>query len=216
MTAPDDLVGSALRTARALGFQDEARKILAAHPRAESASEGRGNLILVFHSGRAPKKVSRAMIVPSHEGIPVKIALPALVRFKDSGAAARIEVTRTWVAPRISDDVAQLADQALDERKVAIMGRLIARAVAKEIAAQQARNKGGLWAEIGVRIAGAVTENADTRSWDTLPARVYVARLRLSPGRHDVKLVVRGRPVAAWDVEVGEGLQVVFLKERTL
>ena len=201
--APADLPASALRTARALGFDEPAATIARAYPgvdvaaAADSAAAAAGAadsgaVVVVLHAGRAPRKVSRSTILPSHEGIPVKVAFPQLVHYRNSGGRTRVLVGESPAEPLVLvDDVASISEQALGDRKKAIAGRLVARAVAKEVAAQQARAKSGALAEIAVRLAGAATEKADTRGWDTLPAQVYVARLRLPPGRHDVSLALR-------------------------
>jgi len=216
VTAPEDLPSSAVRTARALGFGKQAEKILRDHPRANGSNQpDRGNVIVILHAGRAPQKVSRTIIVPSHEGIPVKIAVPELVHYRNPAPGARVVL---GAAPRgqppLTDNVSQLSEKALDERKKGIIGRLVARAVAKEIAAQQAR-KASWVAEVGVRVAGAFAEKADTRGWDTLPAYVYVVRLSLPPGRHDVSLALGNLPIAYWDVEIEAG-RTIFVKQRHL
>ena len=215
VATPEDLVSSALRTARALGFDDQAERILRDHPRTDGSSRpGSGSVIVLLHAGRAPQKVSRTIILPSHEGIPVKVALPELVRFRNPGPTRVVVGTAPRNPPPIADNLAQLSKQALAEGNKARAARLVARAVTKEIAAQQARNAGVL-AEVGVRLAGAFAEKADTRGWETLPARVYLARLRLPPGRHDVSLVSSNVPIGYWDVEVEAGA-TVFVKHRQL
>jgi hypothetical protein len=40
-----------------------------------------------------------------------------------------------------------------------------------------------------VNAAGALTEAADTRSWETLPEKIYVADLTLPPGEHDLRVL---------------------------
>jgi hypothetical protein len=47
-------------------------------------------------------------------------------------------------------------------------------------------------AALAVEIAGLVTERADTRSWLTLPSRVYLARVPLPPGTYTVKVDLLG------------------------
>jgi hypothetical protein len=81
----------------------------------------------------------------------------------------------------------------------AITARAVARAVvkaqmakaARESARQQNQNSSAAAAAVAglaLEIVGVVTERADTRSWLTLPSRVYLARLPLPPGTYTVKV----------------------------
>ena len=72
--------------------------------------------------------------------------------------------------------------------------RLIARYAAGEVAraATGDRNGWGMLASLVVQGALSATDVPDTRSWETLPARVGVVRLQVPPGRHTVQLGARG------------------------
>ena len=50
----------------------------------------------------------------------------------------------------------------------------------------------GVIASIGAQATLTALDTPDTRSWETLPARVAVARLRVPAGRHTVRLSARG------------------------
>jgi hypothetical protein len=72
--------------------------------------------------------------------------------------------------------------------------RLIARfAVGKGIEAAAGENSiVGLIASLGTQATLTALDTPDTRSWETLPARVGVARVRVKPGAHRVRLDTRG------------------------
>ncbi|MGQ0813026.1 MAG: hypothetical protein ACT4O1_00990 [Gemmatimonadota bacterium] len=74
-----------------------------------------------------------------------------------------------------------------------IIARAVARAAAKYVISRSAEKKAGKKNEalgdvIGAlaNLAGAVTEQADTRSWHLLPGAIGIARVMLSPGTHRV------------------------------
>ena len=77
-----------------------------------------------------------------------------------------------------------------------IMTRAIARAAIKYIlahAASQAVGKQfgqgwGLLTQVGTNIIAAATEVADTRSWTTLPSQIRMARIKVPPGIHTVRV----------------------------
>ena len=45
---------------------------------------------------------------------------------------------------------------------------------------------------LGAELTALLTERADTRSWLALPGQVFLARVALPPGRHDVGVLLRG------------------------
>jgi len=65
--------------------------------------------------------------------------------------------------------------------------RTIVRGLAKYGAKEQA-DKAGKVAGLLANLLGAATEQADTRGWLTLPNRIAMARLRLPPGRYDLRV----------------------------
>jgi len=72
--------------------------------------------------------------------------------------------------------------------------RLIARYAAGELtrAATGDRNGIGMLASLVVQGALSASDVPDTRSWETLPARVGVVRIRVPAGKHTVQLGARG------------------------
>ena len=71
--------------------------------------------------------------------------------------------------------------------------RLIARvAVGQGIQAAGGNGVVGVLASLGTQATLTALDTPDTRSWETLPARVAVARFRLPVGDHPIELRVRG------------------------
>jgi tetratricopeptide (TPR) repeat protein len=71
--------------------------------------------------------------------------------------------------------------------------RLIARfAVGKGIQKAGNDSAGAFLASLGVQAALTALDTPDTRSWETLPARVAIGRMRVGPGRHTVAANARG------------------------
>ncbi len=77
---------------------------------------------------------------------------------------------------------------------VSAITRLIARAaVGQGIQTAAGRdNIIGILASLGTQATLTALDTPDTRSWETLPARVAVARMRLPPGRHSIVIDARG------------------------
>jgi uncharacterized protein len=77
---------------------------------------------------------------------------------------------------------------------VSAITRLIARvALGQGIQSAAGRdNIVGLLASLGAQATLTALDTPDTRSWETLPARVAVARVRLPAGRHSLDIDARG------------------------
>ena len=167
----------------------------------------------------------------------LRVALPAYEE-QDNG-------TRVWhvsvrgdsfdQAAELSENIGAILRQDLKDRYPSIVARAIARAIIKYSAAEAARELGkekdkdgkrkeGVLSDVLgliVNAAGAASEAADTRSWETLPDKIYVADFQLPPGSHDIRAVFEdgfGQPILRHDfetVDVKPG-EVVFLRARCM
>lgn len=82
-------------------------------------------------------------------------------------------------------DLGRVARAEFDARRPAILLRTVARALAKEVARASAdREARGLG--VLVNVLGAASEQADTRGWVLLPARIDMVQMRLPPGPADL------------------------------
>lgn len=101
---------------------------------------------------------------------------------------------------RVALDVTALQGEAFRDRLLGIYAKTIARALIKYVAAEKleekAEEEGGETAGdvVGVlaNVVNVVTERADTRAWLGLPTRIWMARLRVPPGDHDLHLTFGG------------------------
>lgn len=92
--------------------------------------------------------------------------------------------------------VSQLQMEAFEDRLLGIYAKTIVRALLKYAAAEELEKKaeeetGNTGGDVMGFLTNAVnvlTERADTRAWLGLPHRIWVARLRLPPGVHDVTM----------------------------
>ena len=126
-------------------------------------------------------------------------------------------------------DLAATARMDLDENLPGIWLRTITRAIAKQVASEQARqavksaSKDNTWGDLAglaLNILGAATERADTRQWFTLPAHIYMTRIFVTPGQQDIRLLLRDGYGNIVGEHVFEQIQVkrggrVFLHFRT-
>jgi hypothetical protein len=115
------------------------------------------------------------------------------------------------VSGRIALDLTALQGDVFADRLLGIYAKTIARALIKYVAAakleEAAEEEGGETAGdvVGVlaNVVNVVTERADTRAWLGLPTRIWMARLRVPPGEHNLRLMFgNGEPVVLGPIDV--------------
>ena len=170
------------RLARQLGFSDEAAKYKKqmAGKQVSPAAAPKAEALVFVAQGLGPEKV------------PQNIVLPPSIRFSFAAYEPRslaffapdISVSGQSVSSyRVTTDVAEVLKESLRARAARIIAKETARVTAKETIA---RNIEDPIAELLVRVAFFLTEEPDTRNWETLPAYLSLVRVPLFAGRQVV------------------------------
>lgn len=135
----------------------------------------------------------------------VRVAVPRFVPRPSGVAYTEAVVTheqaRYTSRSALMENITAIATKDLEERLLRTAVKAVARAAWKYALAEAIRAgvRGGVRDKEAGMVAGAVvgaiahifaisTEEADKRSWATLPDRIHVGRLRLPPGTYDVEL----------------------------
>jgi len=117
----------------------------------------------------------------------IRVAFPKYVERKPFYHSARITVTNGTQELLLAQDVNAIAFKTLQDRMMREMGESLARLAAKQvmeaIAREQNKDAGAV-----VSILNAITEQADTRNWQTLPYSVSYARIPLQAGLQKITL----------------------------
>jgi uncharacterized protein len=140
----------------------------------------------------------------------MRIAVPKFVprrsRVAHSQAIVSNGVTRLDAHLALMEDVTAIAVKDLEERIVRTTVKAVARAawkfalaegvrmgVQRGVGRQQEGELFGTIAGVLAHVAAVATEEADKRSWVTLPDRIHVGRVLVPPGTYDIELRWRGR-----------------------
>ncbi len=199
---PRFVVEDAIRVLQGLGadFADELAQVRAKFPGIEPAdTKGLGEVVLLHLSGEAPYKVDRFWTAAAPPSEVIRIAYPEYVAKRWRIAAARIVAPVGQAVSELAEPTTAIAIQNLNDHMGRIKAKAIARAVAKYIAAKGVQAAGAGLKDKGagaaVQLAGVlfeaanvIAEEADKRSWITLPGSVNVARMFLPPGERDLQL----------------------------
>ena len=184
-------------------------------------SKTQGEAILIFECGMAPRKRQIKINLPIPDVGIVSLAFPkyACVRSWVKSAAVYNEAGSLCGATYPLTDVEALVFRNLQDRMPVLVLKQVLRAAAKGAMAKTAKDEGG---GVGLLLASAyniVTEQADLRSWLTLPQNIQVARIPLAAGKHNLVLALQdasGRAVQKkpFSVEVKPG-GMTFLDARS-
>ena len=175
-----------------------------------------GEIILVLSSGLAPKRLEISSLSQDPGSSKLyRISLPKLQVRASHGGGAVLSSGGTRAQAFAVDSMRRASQRTLQAELPGLIAKAVARNVLKNAIANQA-GKESEELELAINIAGAIFENADTRSWRTLPDTIYLTRLSLPAGVHDVTINIRGINVRRLkQVEVQAGKQLVISYHRT-
>ena len=197
-------------------------------------------LSLVLATKRYDRRDTRAAdnILYGLNGRIIRLVLPQFVPRRSVVAYTEVVVaggeSRHASRSVVMEDITAIAAKDLEERLFRTLVKTVARAAWKLALAEAV--------QVGVRsavrdketgmlagaVAGAVarmfaisTEEADKRSWATLPDRIHVGRLRVPPGTYDVELRHVGTFGGVVETQVMRGVTVTergrrFVSTRVL
>ncbi len=166
----------------------------------------------------------------------VRVALPLLVPQKTQVLFENLTLTDAaghpvTVRSELAHNVTALAEKSLSDRLPAIITKALARAATKfalaEAAtrgAQQAAGKDaapwvGLFVGLLTKGIAVASEEADKRSWQTLPDEIHVARAWMPAGQYQLSIQPSGQGMVAG--KEGESLnlvpgQTIFIMQRVM
>jgi len=172
------------------------------------------------------------------QGDIVRVALPKLIRHPSRVSYTRVQATTRMSEPyevkteRVAD-LGETAKKNFDDGYPAVVVRAVARAAMKMgaakglgIGAQAAANHNsqrwvGLLVSTIAQVFAIVTEKADTRSWQTLPDHIQIAKMWLSPGTYSITLTSYDQqdqligPSSTREVTLAKG-ETRFLTQRVI
>ncbi len=207
---PRFLVEDALHVLMALGpdFAEELDALRQEHPavsvKTPEETEGLGEIVLLHLSGEAPFKVDRFWTAQAGSEI-IRIAYPVFIPKPYRIRGARMRVGDQTSETEVAENVTAIAMQNLNDHIGRIKAKAIARQVTKYLAAKgmqvggsklaQSKKAAAKGAGAALAVAGtlwtwgsAIAEEADKRSWITLPAAVNVGRIYAPPGEVTLEL----------------------------
>lgn len=149
----------------------------------EPIEPGKGELILFIGQGRVPTKVSNNIVLPPS----IRISIP---QYTDTSSYMSFTVRSDGgdIDPlKISTDLGEVARKSLSDRSAQYLARQGLRAGIKEAISQEVGENNPI-GELFARAILFLLEEADIRSWETLPGTLTIARIVLDPGVHNLEI----------------------------
>ncbi|MDL1892439.1 hypothetical protein FBQ87_06055 [Sphingobacteriales bacterium CHB3] len=206
VNAPGFLLDDIVRTATLMDFTEEREEFeqLGGKPYDRTMRFEEGTILVITYVGHAPKKeqIRPSVSIPDTAGIlhTFQIALPKFVPRYFGGREYSIEAVSATdslsAVPEVAQDITAIASKALDERLAMIYLKSGGRAVLKFLAAEKAKSElkknesklANIFGSIAIDLLIGATEQADTRSWQTLPAQIHLARIQTKPGAYTLRV----------------------------
>ena len=177
-----------------------------------------GEIVVLFEHGYAPVKTEVMVGVFTGKQVQ-KVAFPTYAMQWQDPSSLTVSIDGGAALGNTSPIVyvQSMAVKALQEKLPAMLTRQLLRVVAKKEMAEQV-GKASPWAKLGADIYNIVSENADRRSWLTLPNDAQLLRSYLPQGEYQLKLN-NGRAAGMVKVKVEPGKRTVVrvvATEKTL
>jgi uncharacterized protein len=235
---PEDVGHSLVRLARGLGFDDDAERYADKYGEPPPTPDGWGEIVLFHESGYAPSKYAQDIVLPiltgdkldekevwvfadrvverrftTYEDVELayllRVAIPDYASERPTLTGMRVSVgdgERAVQATRV-EDLDRVITDTFEGEQGKILVRTAARGLLKYLAYRKAKEKNTVAGWL-VNAFNVVSEVADTRSWQTLPCLISVARVPVPPGSHDARLTFSDDGGHARGSEVVPGLEV--------
>ncbi|MCF8029048.1 MAG: hypothetical protein K9K81_11830 [Desulfobacteraceae bacterium] len=177
------------RLASRLGFADEARKY-ASWLREAGREVHRGppeaEVIVFAAQGRAPEKIPRNIVAPPS----IRFSFVQYRRRSRDFVEPDFAGVHNRSQTRVTTDMTDVLKKSLNRRAARMLAKETARVAAKESIASNMEDP---LAETVARIVFFLTEEPDTRAWQTLPGHLSMLRTPLLPGTHHLRVSRSGR-----------------------
>jgi hypothetical protein len=198
---PPNLKQDILRTAEALKFYDDIEEYKKKWGDVSFTKyddlKKKSEILIVIYDGMAPYKISKMSSVTVYENeaekknpAVISVAFPYFIERGYALDSAEIKNQYVSYSSYVYEDVAKIAVKTLEEKNGLIAAKTIARAAVKYFAGAKIREAAGnnLLVNVLTNVYNTASEQADTRSWRTLPARFHLIRMPLEPGKQNLIL----------------------------
>ncbi|HRF88136.1 MAG TPA: hypothetical protein PK244_05990, partial [Pseudomonadales bacterium] len=148
-----------------------------------------GNLVVLYEDNFVAQRTGITIPIPTPQGGAVAVAFP-MYTAASIPRVNNLRVTGSGVSLQTAEltNVSALAAKSLKEEVPSMIVRAVIRVAAKYALQDQARRQGGEIAGLIASAYNVLSEQADLRTWLTLPNSCQVARTTVASGKQTLTL----------------------------
>ena len=117
----------------------------------------------------------------------LRVAIPAYRSNRPRIVGIDADTRHGQTSGVLVEDIEAAAIKTFESELPTIMLRTVVRGVLKYLTFRRANQEGEVVGRL-VNLLNVATESADTRSWQTLPNQIFLVRMRLPAGKHNIAL----------------------------
>ena len=149
----------------------------------------------------------------------LRVAIPAYRSNRPSIVGIDAATAHGGASGVLVEDIEAAALKTFESELPTIMLRTVVRGVLKYLSFRRANQEGETLGRL-VNLLNVATESADTRSWQTLPNQIFLVRMRLPAGKHNIRLSFSDRANRRVKMDTLENVAIskndkTFLNYRT-
>ncbi|MCX6131089.1 MAG: hypothetical protein NTX25_18785 [Proteobacteria bacterium] len=206
--APEHLVEALYHLYLRRNRNDDAKELKSRYKLPESKLDSKipyGEIVVLHEvSGISPKE-RKEFILPIGKEI-IRFSFPVIAHVKRNFGRTGVKLDdETTESADIVQNHDAIARETLEDRRGRILAKSAARLILKSQMTQKAEKEWGPLGWLAGNLYGALTETADTRSWNLLPAAIEVSRIQVKPGAYNLTIYNDGRTSRLRQVKVKAG-----------
>ncbi|MEG3752981.1 hypothetical protein [Psychromonas arctica] len=207
MPLPTGLKLGLLRMSLKMGNDQAYQRYSQSYPDLVKQIKAKEQVFVLYFNGVVSNKIQASLTVPSFNGQQlIRIAMPTYPERLPRPLHAQISDVEQLVRSEVAEDVNVIAREDLDKEYPSILLLTTTRAIAKYQVAQETKKKDQLLGTL-LNFATLISEVADLRSWNMLPATIQFAYLETNSD----DILLSTPKTAQIDVDLNVGNQHVIL-----
>ncbi len=184
------VIQGTIRVAKKLGMKEDLTRLYQRYGHQDTASDKEGQIIVLDEQSIVAARQGWTLSLPFSSGSGVtlhSLSLPYYpLRVEENFPLLRLN--GTTLTQSLLTDVNLMAQQDLAERLPLLVTRLALRVIAKEQLRRGSAQENESSGSVLFNVWNMLTEQPDTRSWQTLPAKVYSSSHYFLPGEYSLEL----------------------------
>ncbi|MDN2661927.1 COG3014 family protein [Psychromonas sp. 14N.309.X.WAT.B.A12] len=204
---PEGLTLGLLRMSLKMGNDQAYDRYSKSYPNLVKKMKGKEQVFVLYFDGVVSNKIQASLTVPSFNGQQlIRIAMPTYPERLPRSLHAKISDGEQLVSSDVAENINVIAREDLDKEYPSILLLTTTRAIAKYQVVQETKKKDQLLGTL-LNFATLLSEVADLRSWNMLPATIQFAYLETNAD----DIVVSTPKTVQTDVDLSLGHQHVIL-----